>query len=643
MLQFIRDQATGWIAWVIVILICIPFALWGLNEFQGGATQQSVANVNGTDIGLYTYQRAYQTQRQQLQRIFGGQLPSVYNEERLRQDTLNQMVNDELIIQIGVNSGMRIGDQQLAETIQTLPLFNSETGFTTEQYMAFLQSRGLSAEGFEIDMRRSLLSQQLITGIRASSIVTKSTLEQALRLDNEKRRFVTLSVAPPAGDVPVANETQMQAYFEAHQDQYVVPEQVKIEYIELSRNAIADQISLDESELLKIYEESRDNFGTAEQRQVRHILVQVESGADDAASELAKQKILTIAERIKQGEDFAELAKTESDDPGSSANGGDLGFFGKNVMDPAFEASAFSLDKGQVSEPVRSSFGWHLIEVTGIQKGKIKSFEEVREVLLTNYRNDQADQIFAEQIDQLATIAYEQPESLQPAADALGIEVKQSEYFSRQGLAGNPILSDARVLTTAFTPELRSDGHNSELLELGADTVVVLRPLEHKESHPQKFADVRDQIATALRIEATKKQSATLGDAIVQTLESGVSREQTAQQHALKWTEEKHLTRKAIGEVSPKVLEKVFKMPKPADSSVRYSGLVDDDGGYTVIALLSVDVIGQGEEGAADKVQVEQTLASSLGEQAFSAVVNSIRDRSDVQTFAENITATERY
>ncbi len=643
MLQFIRDQATGWIAWVIVILICIPFALWGLNEFQGGATQQSVANVNGTEIGLYTYQRAFQTQRQQLQRIFGGQLPSVYNEERLREDTLKQMVNDELIIQVGVNSGMRIGDRQLAEAIQTLPLFNSETGFTTEQYMAFLQSRGLSAEGFEIDMRRSLLSQQLITGIRRSEIVTKSTLDRALRMDNEKRRFVTLSVAPPAKDIPAADQAQMQAYFDAHKDQYVVPEQVKIEYIELSRKAIADQVDLEESDLLKLYEENRDNFGTAEHRQVRHILVQVESGADEATTELAKEKILAIADRINQGEDFAELAKTESDDPGSSANGGDLGFFGKNVMDPAFESAAFSLDKGQVSEPVRSSFGWHLIEVTEIQKGKVKSFEEVREVLLSNYRNDQADQIFAEQIDLLATIAYEQPESLQPAAQALGVEVKQSEYFSRQGLPGSQVLSDARVLSTAFTPELRSDGNNSELLELGADTVVVLRTVEHQDSRPQKFEEVTDKIVTSLRIEATQKLSATLGDSIVEALKSGESRERTAQQHALKWSEEKHLTRKALGEVSPTVLEKIFKMPKPSVALASYAGLPDADGGYTVIALLNVEIIGQGEEGAADKAQVEQTLASSMGEQAFSAMVKSFRDRSEVQTFVENITATDRY
>ncbi len=644
MLQFIRDQASGWIAWVVVILICIPFALWGLNEFQGGATQQqTVANVNGTEIGIYAFQQSYQNQRQQLQQIFGGQLPALYNEDRLRQDTIQKLVNDELIIQLGLNTGMRVGDGQLAQSIQALPLFTSSTGFSNAQYTAFLQSRGLNAASFEMDMRRSILSQQLITGIRRSAIITESQIEQTLKLDNEMRRFLSLRVVPSLTDVPSADDAQLKAYFESHKDRYIVPEQVKIEYIELSRKAIAAQIDLDEAALRRLYDSTRGNFGTAEQREVRHILVQVDSDADTATAEAAEKKINALSERLRQGENFADLAKAESDDPGSAASGGNLGFFGKGVMDPAFEKTAYSLLKDQLSAPVRSSFGWHLIEVTSIQEEGIKAFEEVRDAILESYRDEQADQIFAEQIDQLATLAFEQPESLQPAAEALGVEITQSEFFSPEGLPANNILSDPRVLSVAFTPELRDDGNNSELLELGADTVVVIRAFEYHASQPRDFPDARDEIAQELKREAATKRAQDLGNSILQALENGTSRDQATVQHDLKWSAEFNVNRRAIGEHSPELLEKLFKMPKMATGETGYAGLSHADGGYSLIALLAVETAKPGDDGVLDREQIEQTLSSNTGERAFSAMVKSLRERSDIQTFVENVIPSESF
>ena len=643
MLQFIRDQASGWIAWVIVILICIPFALWGIHQFQGGGQVQSVANVNGTEISTSAFQQSYQNQRQQLQQIFGGQLPALYNESRLRQDTLEQMVNDELIIQAGVNNGMRVGNRQLSESIQTLPLFKSGKGFSTDKYTTFLQSRGLSAAGFETDMRRSILSQQLIAGIQRSAFVTDAEVEQTLKLDNERRRFQSLTIAPAVKDVPEADAAQLKAYFEDHKSRYVVPEQVKIDYIELSRKAIAGQIKVTEQTLKNLYESSRETLGTPEQREVRHILVQVDKNADQAAVEAAHKKIQALAERIAKGEKFADIARTNSDDPGSATMGGSLGYISKGVMDPAFEKAAFSLPEGQISKPVRSSFGWHLIEVTRIQKSHIKSFQEARDQLLKTYRKDQAEQMFAEQIDQLATLAFEQSDSLQPAADALGVPVQHSDYFSRDGVPGDPLLGNAKVRGAAFSPEVMADGNNSEMLELNPETVVVLRTANHRQSHPQDYADVRDQIKIQLRREAALRQAQALGDRILKELENGSSQEQVAGQHNLKWSEPQNLTRRSQGQATPQILEKLFKMPKPTQDGATYAGLAEAGDGYTIIALLGVDSAKPGDEGAVDKKQIEQNLASRIGDQTFSAVVKSLRSRADIKTFMENTSAPANF
>ncbi len=643
MLQFIRDQASGWIAWVIVILIIIPFALWGVHQFQGGGTTQAVANVNGTEISRSVFQQAYQSQRQQLQRIFGGQLPSLYNEDRLRKDTLEQMINDELILQASINTGMRIGDDQLLQSIQSLPTFNSDTGFSTEQYSIFLQSRGLTATGFEADMRRSVLSQQLIAGIRSSAIVTKSEIEKALVLSNEKRRFTRLDIAQSVENMAAVDEAKIRAYFDAKKSQFVIPERVKIAYIELSRQDIAKTIRVDDQALRKLYENNSRSYNTPEQRKVRHILIQVASDADEATVAAAKEKLLALSARIKKGESFTAVAKVNSDDPGSASKGGDLGFFGKGVMDPAFEKTAFSLPKNKLSEPVRSSFGWHLIEVTGVQKSQAKPFEKMRETLAQNYRNEQADQIFAEQIDQLATLAFEQSDTLQPAADALGLEVQHSDYFSSNGLKGNRLLSHAKVLQAAFSADLKNSGINSELLELGPNNVAVLRVIGQKASEPEKFADVRDEIIEKLKLQAAVKLATQRGKALLNELKNGKDRLQAADENQLKWSEEQAVTRRSQGLVPANVLKRLFKMSVPATDSVRYAGLEVPGTGYTVIALVAVEEAKPGEKGALDEKSIRQTLIGSTGEQAFSALVKSLREKSEIQTFMQNVTSSEGF
>jgi peptidyl-prolyl cis-trans isomerase D len=639
MLQLIRDRATGWLAWTIIILICIPFALWGINEYIEPRQEQAVARVNDTEIGYNQYRNAFQQQRLRLQEMFGGSLPaSLLDDGRLRQQTLDALINDEVLVQQSVDSGMRVGDAQLAQAIRTLPAFQRDGSFSQGAYEGFLRARGTSAEGFEFDLRRSMLSEQVITALRRSAIVTEREVEQAMRILGEQRHFRALRIDPAAVQVAEPTEQEIQAWFESHPEQYVQPEQVKVRYIELTRAAAAQSVAADEAELRAIYEQRQASYRTAEQRETRHILLDMPPDASQQQTEAVRVQIEQLRERIIAGEDFAEVAKAHSQDPGSALAGGALGTVGRGMMDPAFEEAAFALEQGELSEPVRSRFGWHLIEVTGVQAEQVGSFEEVRADVLDEYRRAQADQVFADQVERLANLSFEHPESLEVAAQALAVEPLSSEFFSRSGNGASGMAADPKVRSAAFSDEVLNAGNNSALVELDTDRVLVLRLEERAAARARSLDEVRDEIRATLHREAAAAAAVALGERLLAALRAGTAMEEAARVEGLVWSDERTATRQDPGELDADAASALFKLPPPQGAPASFTGSRVAAGGYSVLALLSVNQVELApDEQREQRERVATTLESGLGEQGFAAVMRALRKRAEVEVLERNL------
>ena len=384
MLQFIRDNATGWIAWGIVILISIPFALWGIHQYVTPTSSVAIATVDDTEIGYYEFQRRYALRRQQLQSLLGASLIDPAQEDRIRREVLDQMIDSQVVLGSGASAGMRIGDGQLAGAIQGQDAFRSEGGFSQQLYEGWLRSQGYSPGGFEEDLRRTLLEQQVLLGVSQSDFLPAAGIRDAVRLRLQKRTFSVLTI--PAADFTgrEPTESEIAAHYEQNRSDYRAPERVRLRYLEISMDEIAAGIKADDQELRATFDAEPDRYLTPEKREVSHILVAVDSGTEAGADERARQRLLTVRGRIEAGESFEDLAREVSDDPGTANAGGALGFIEPGIMDPAFEEAAFSLAPEELSDPIRSSFGWHLVKVTSVHQPESATFDEVRDQVLVS-------------------------------------------------------------------------------------------------------------------------------------------------------------------------------------------------------------------------------------------------------------------
>jgi len=628
MLELIRSRAKGWFAWIIVGLIIIPFALWGVHQYIGGGGDTSVAKVDGVEISQGQLQSAYLQQRQRLQQMFGGKLPPMFSDKMIKSQVLQQLVEKQMLVQAASDNGLRIGDQTLAATIRGIGAFQDDGKFSNERYRQLLGAQGMTPGMFEQRVRRDMLASQLTDSVNKTAFVTDTDVDNYLRLQQQHRTlgYLTVPVSKFKDEVKVSDK-EVSDYYEKHAQDYMQPERVKVDYLELKLADLAAGIDVDEATMHERYEAHKINYRTPEQRKASHILIKVAKDAKPEAVDAAREKVEALLARIRKGEDFAKLAKEESEDPGSAKQGGDLGFFGKGVMDPAFEKATFALKKGEVSEPVRSSFGFHLIKLVDIKGGETKSFDEVKASIKKEIQNEQAEQKYYDMADQLANLTYEHPESLQVAAEQLKLPIKTSDYFSRDGGAG--IASNPKVTAAAFSEEVLARGNNSESLELDRNHMVVLRINDHQLAMLRPLEEVRAGIESVLMGEKTKEKAKELTTAVLERVRAGEQPAELAKALGIEWSEKKTIGRDSADVPRP-ISHAVFAMAKPADNKPVSQELGLPSGDQAVVILYSV------EDGNPDKVddkerrQAQVKLQQAAARAADSSLSEGIRSRMDI-------------
>ena len=639
MLQLIRDNATGWIAWGIVILICIPFALWGIHQYVTPQGSAAVATVEGTEIGYYDFQRSYARRRQEIQAAFGAGFADTFDDDRLRREVLERMIDSEVVIDSGVTAGMRVGDALLASSIQSQDAFRSGDAFSQGVYESWLRTQGYSPGGFEESFRRSILEQQIVLGISGSDFVSENGLRDAARIRLQKRTFSLLTLPAADFESPEPTESGIAAHFERHRAEYFSPERLRLRYLEISMSAIADGVKADDEELRALFGAERESFVTPEKREVSHILVSVGSGAGEEAVEEARARAAGFRERIVAGESFEDVAGEHSDDPGSASAGGALGFIEHGIMDPAFEEAAFALVPDEVSDPVRSNFGWHLIKVTSVQEAQESTFEEVRDEVLAQYQSREAERIYVERVETLANVAYEHPESLESAARELELPIRETGYVTRDGDPDDPIASQPAVVAAAFSSDVLGEGNNSEPIEFEPGHVVVVRAFDHEPRRPLELDEARAEVIDALRADAVRAAVAARGRELLASLRGGRGPDEVAADAGVEWSRFEDAGRFDDG-ISEHLLDVVFRMPRPGGDA-RFDGLIDDAGDFVIVSLSRVDDGDVSALSDEEREDLRRALEADLGRTAYDAFVRVRRGSADVEINEQNLRGFE--
>jgi peptidyl-prolyl cis-trans isomerase D len=629
MLQKIRDKAQGWIAWAIVILISIPFALWGIQSYLGIGSEPLAATVNGVEITERSLESQFQRFRQQLRDQLGSAYrPDLFDDSRIRKEVLNRMIREEVLQQASHEMGLRAANSMVQATILGMSMFHKEGRFDQQTYDRSLRLQGLSPAAFEDRVRKALVAEQLAQAIENGVFVTQREVSDNLRLQKQTREFSYFII--PAADYRVdeaVSDEEVKTYYATHENAFISPEKAKVEYILLDATTIGETVTVNEDLLQGFYEDNQDQYGIPEQRQASHILIQVAQDAEQTAVDEAKAKIEELAEKIAQGESFAELAKQHSQDPGSAPEGGDLGYFGKGTMDPAFEGAVFALEEGAVSEPVRSSFGFHLIKLTGTKPSSVKPFEEARADVEKGYRQAEGEKLYFEMAEQLANLSYDDPTSLEPAATGLGLSIGQSEWLTRNHKSG--ALANPKVLSAVFSNDVLQERNNSDLIEIDGTSSVVVRVLDYQEASVLPIEEVRDQIVETLSKQKAEEQAGAEAEKRL----AEISADNPLMQAAGSYEVTGPLTvNRNNREIPPALSSALFRTKKPQQGEISSGSAKLAQGDFAVFVLSKVTE-GQDQtetEEAADQQQKDH-MRRLYGRSYYERVLADFESRADIE------------
>jgi len=615
MLTKIREKAQGAFAWGILILICVPFALWGINNYLDTGKEAPVASVGDKDFYQRDVNKAYEQYSQNLQGMG-------IDEQILKAQALQKLIKDEVLLQYVHAEGLVATDNEAREFIKSLPYFQVDGKFSDKQYKTLLSSQRISSGEFVNRIKNALIMEQFQHSIVDSSFATQYDVEGFFKIQNQQRDvdYVTVRLQPLT-EQPTTEE--ISTYYQQHQDLYQTPEQVSVEYIELSLEDIAKKVIVTDDKLKAFYEEQKDQYTTPERRKISHILFAI-NDKTDAKTALAK------AEKAKQdlaSKDFAVLATEISDDKLTAKNGGDLGLFNVGVMEKAFEDAASALKLGEVSNPVKSAFGFHLIKVTELVPGNTKPFDSVKNEVTKAYQKAQAENAFYEAGEKLTEMSYENPDNLKTVADALGLSVQKSAPFTK--VRGEGIAAEEKIRNAAFSEEVLQ-GNNSAPVELSSEHLVVVRLLEHKMAAKRDLAEVKQEVAAVLSKEKANRLAAEKAKQIKARLQAGESIQAVAAENKLEIKTEKGLTR-GKNKLPEQLNDAIFKAAKPVGGKPSVFVAILPSGEQVIVSLSKVTAGIMSDD---DKKQLElakKSIANAFGQTEFNEVLNSLQADADVE------------
>ncbi|MEW6446028.1 MAG: SurA N-terminal domain-containing protein [Pseudomonadota bacterium] len=626
MLMNLRDRLSGWIAYTIVGLISIPFVLWGIGEYFQGGKDAPAATVNGQDISPRVFEQAYNQERQRMAQSFGGSLPPEMLEGMgIKRQVLDGLILREVLRQYAHNNGLRVSDAELAAMLRDIPAFQENGVFSQARYEQVLRMQGQNMTGFEADVRQDLVLEQIQRGIVLSAFDVQADADAFLRLREQSRTIEVYTLpAAPRRQAIKPEAAALEAYYADHKSDFRRPERVRLDMIELSVDTLAANMKPSEEDIRRAYEDFQAQTARNERREARHILLTPKDGGDMAS---VRQQADELRARLLKGESFEALAKEFSQDPGSAAQGGKLGLVERGMMVEPFEQALFALKSGELSEPVQTDFGWHLIRLDRIEQAQIKPLEAVRDQMLKDAARRLAEERFHDLAEQLSTLTYEQPDSLKPAAEQLGLTVVATDWVSRE--RGEGVVGEPKVRAAAFSPEVLQQGRNSELVNLEGNHAVVVRVTEHEQAADQPLEVVRaeverrvieQELVRAMDADAAKLRAALLqpGDAQATLSALGSQRGFSGQ-----------IKRSGGETVDPSIRRAAFSAGRPSGAPLAESVRLAN-GDMAVVRVTAVQDGNPETLDANERQAVMDELRQAVGMNELAAFIAHLRAKAEI-------------
>ncbi|MDP7553860.1 MAG: SurA N-terminal domain-containing protein [Candidatus Thioglobus sp.] len=611
MLSKIRNKSKGWIAYLIIGLITIPFAFFGIQQYIGNSSNSIIASVDGEEILLTTYYKRLNLEQRNLQQQFGSNYSSEVDAS-LRQMLIDGMIQEKLLENYADSIELVTLDEEVRALIQSNELFQVEGVFSEERYNQLLRLNNHTPLSYEIAQAGLMKQDQLKRNLVHSAFLTSQQIKKLKALAGQQRyaSFIVLNTEKYKDQMSVTQD-QVTEYFDTNQSSFVEPPKIKVKYVELSLDDIEEQEESDKETLRNLYDEDKELFTNPEQRSAQHILVD--------AKELAE----SLLEEIQQGADFSELARIHSIDTSTKDSGGNLGYFERDIMVPEFDKAVFEMSIGELSEVVETDYGYHIIRLTEIQPENIKSFEESREQLASLHQKKAAQLKLYSLQEELGNLAYEDPLDL--VAEQLDLELETSEYFSRTSKE-----YEDKFVVAAYSDLVLNEGENSDVIELGQDRFVVLNLADQIPERQKTLDEVKIQITDILKTIGAKKLIDDLATKISASLSNGENSKTEAliAENELEWSEPNWISRNS--ELPLNMTSMIFKMTKPSPGESAYSSNSLNDNITIVIGLKDVRV----SEEIVDESIADGYLNEELNE-LFINLIKELKDSAEIKVYSE--------
>jgi peptidyl-prolyl cis-trans isomerase D len=610
---------------VVLALVALPFAFWGVQSYQSAMNvANEVASVGGQKITDREYAEALRQQQERLRAMLGKNFdPAVFDSPAMRKELLEGMIAQRLLGQFAARSHLTVDDAQLQSVIASVPAFQENGKFSLQRYTAMLGAEGYSPLAFEQSLRRDLTAQQITAALSDSGLAARESARQLAQLRAQQRDVAERSVAadPRQGQVNVKPEA-VRAYYDANPDRFRVPEQVNVDYVVLNADALLASEKIDANEIKVYYESNPVKFGEPEQRRASHILIAVKNGSNAAEKARVRTKAEGILAQVRKSPaGFADLAKKNSDDSGSASLGGDVGYFSRGMMVRPFEDAAFRLKPNEISDLVESDFGFHIIKVTGIKPGKMKTLEQARPAIEEELKKQRAGRRFAEAAETFSNMVYEQADSLKPAAEKFNLPIQHAENLTRKA-AAVPLLDNPRLLAALFTDDVVKNHRNTEAVEVSPGTLLSARVTEFKPASQRPFDDVKDAIAGQLAREEAVSLARRRGAENLEELRKGTA-------PATGFAAARLVSREDPKGLSAGALSRIFRVD--ASKLPAYVGMESPDGYviYRISRVIDVPTDETRERG------MQSELSRARGAQEFRSFLAGLRDATKVDINAE--------
>jgi peptidyl-prolyl cis-trans isomerase D len=659
MLQKLRDKSSGWFATVVLAALTVPFAFFGMEQylFQNNATYAAKIEAppawwpsapafwpvtmlwQREEIGSEEFRSQFETARQRQRAQQGDSFDAAaFESVENKRQVLDSMVDQRVLRMFADRSGIAIGDAQVRDEIQNIPAFQVDGKFNAQQYQVVLAAQvpPRSPRQFQEDLRESLKQSLVPTQVAASSFLTDAELDRLLRLTGETRDVGFVVLPPPAPDAAPVSDAEVKRWYDAHASAYRAPETVTLEYVELDASKLAVPAPTEDA-LRQRFQQQQAHAAAADQRLASHILVKVDAGANEAAWKAAEAKALQIAAQARQpGADFAALARADSQDDGSKASGGDLGWIEKGAMPKPFEDALFAMQAGQVSDPVRTEFGWHVIQLREVKTGTQATFEEMHDQLAKEQADADHERAYNDLTGKVVDEVLKNPSTLASAARLAGQPVQRLGPIARgarpdpaAGLAGN-----AAVLRAAFSENLIQDGTVSDPVDVAPDRSVLLRVLQHSPERALKLDEVRERVVAAVRADRAAKSAEAAAAALLAEVRAGKPLQDLATARGLTLATVPGVPRGApVPDID--VADAMFRAPAPAPGKASVDKARLADGRFAVFMVTKVTPGDPAQATPEQRIRMRQQIAEAAGYGEATSLVKELRRKVKV-TVAEN-------